>query len=48
METHGTSPDALRHGDVIKWKPFRVTGPLRCEPTGHWWIPLIKARDAEL
>ena len=36
------------HDDVIKWKHFRVTGPLRGEFTGHWWIPLTKASDAEL
>ena len=27
---------------------FRVTGPLCEETTGHWWIPLTKASDAEL
>ena len=27
---------------------FRVTGPLCGEFTGHWWIPLTKANDAEL
>ena len=27
---------------------FRVTGPLRGEFTGHRWIPLTKASDAEL
>ena len=27
---------------------FRVTGPLRGESTGHWWIPPTKASDAEL
>ena len=27
---------------------FRVTGPLCREFTGHWWIPLTKASDAEL
>ena len=27
---------------------FRVTGPLWGEFTGHWWIPLPKASDAEL
>ena len=27
---------------------FRVTGPLCGEFTGHWWIPLTKACDAEL
>ena len=36
------------HDDVIKWKHFRVTGPLCGEFTGHWWIPLTKASDAEL
>ena len=27
---------------------FFVTGPLWGESTGHWWIPLTKASDAEL
>ena len=27
---------------------FRVTAPLCGEFTSHWWIPLTKARDAEL
>ena len=27
---------------------FRVTGPLWGESTGHWWIPLTKACDAEI
>ena len=27
---------------------FRVTGPLCGEFTGHRWIPLTKASDAEL
>ena len=27
---------------------FRVTGYLRGESTGHRWIPLTKASDAEL
>ena len=36
------------HDDVIKWKIFLVTGPLGGEFTGHWWIPLTKASDAEL
>ena len=35
------------HDDVIKWKYFRVTGPLRGESTGHRWNPLTKASDAE-
>ena len=34
--------------DVIKWKHFRVTGPLCGEFTGHRWIPLTKASVAEL
>ena len=45
------------HDDVIKWKKiprssdgknFRLTGPLWGESTGHRWIPLTKASDAEL
>ena len=38
------------HDDVIKWirNIFRVTGPLRRGFTGHRWIPLTKASDAEL
>ena len=35
------------HDDVVKWKHFRVTGPLCREFTGHRWIPLTKASDAE-
>ena len=27
---------------------FRITGPLWGESTGHRWIPLTKASDAEL
>ena len=38
----------LNHDDVIKWKHFRVTGPLCGEFTGHRWIPGTKASDAEL
>ena len=34
--------------DVIKWRLFHVTGPLCGEFTGHRWIPLTKASDAEL
>ena len=30
--------DWVVHDDVIKWKLFRVTGPLLGEPTGHRWI----------
>ena len=35
---------------VISWNGniFRVTGPLCREFTGHRWIPLTKASDAEL
>ena len=36
------------HDDVIKWKHFRVTGPLCGEFTGHRWIPLTKTSDAEV
>ena len=36
------------HDDAIKWKHFRLTGPLWGEFTGHRWIPLTKASDAEL
>ena len=36
------------HDDVIKWKYFRVTGPLCGLFTGHRWIPRTKASDAEL
>ena len=38
----------MDHDDVIKWKHFRVTVPLCGEFTGHRWIPLTKASDAEL
>ena len=34
----------IRHDDVMKWKPFRVTGPL----CGDRWVPHTKASDAEL
>ena len=37
-----------RNDDVIKWKHFRVAGPLREEFTGHRWILLTKANYAEL
>ena len=36
------------YDDVIKWKHFRVTGPLWGESTGHRWILLTKASDTEL
>ena len=37
-----------KHDDVIKWNIFRVTGALCGEFTGHRWIPLTTASDAEL
>ena len=37
-----------QHDDVIKWKYFRVTGPLCGEFTGHRWMPHTEASDAEL
>ena len=36
------------HDDVTNGNIFSVTGPLRGESTGHQWIPLAKASDAEL
>ena len=36
------------HDDVINWKYFRVTDHLCGEFSGHRWIPLTKASDAEL
>ena len=36
------------HDDVIKVNIFRVTGHLCGEFTGHRWIPLTKASEAEL
>ena len=36
------SSNLIWHGDVIKWKHFRVTGPLCGESIGHRWIPLPK------
>ena len=36
------------HDDVIKWKHFPRSGPLRGEFTGNQWIPLTKASDTEL
>ena len=44
---HPSTKDVTNHHyDVIKWKPFP-----RCWPFVrgiHWWIPIIKASDAEL
>ena len=36
------------HDDVMKWKQFPRYWPLWGEFIGHLWIPLTKARDAEL
>ena len=36
------------HDDVIKWKHFPRYWPFGGELTGHRWIPLTKASDAEL
>ena len=36
------------HDDVIKWKHFPRYWPFVREFTGHRWIPLTKASDAEL
>ena len=39
----------MEHDDIIKWKHFpRYTGALWGLSTGHLWIPLTKATDAEL
>ena len=40
--------DCYAYDDDIKWKIFRVTGPLYGEFTGHRWIPLTKASAAGL
>ena len=37
-----------RNDDVIKWKHLPRYGPLWGELTGHRWIPITKATDAEL
>ena len=43
------SVNAGKHDGSIRWKHFfRVIGPLGGEFTGHLWIPLTKAGDAEL
>ena len=38
----------LYNEDGIKWRHFRVTGPLCGEITSHRWIPDTKSSDAEL
>ena len=35
------------YNDEIKWKHFRVTGPMCGVFTGHLWNPLTKASDTE-
>ena len=37
---YGKPENKVEHDDVIKWKIFRVTGPLCGEFTGPRWIPL--------
>ena len=39
---------ACEHEDIIQWNIFRATVPFCGEFTGHRWIPLTKASDAEL
>ena len=50
--TSGQSNTRLALCCVLWWRhqmeTFRVTDPLRGESTGHRWIPLTKASDAEL
>ena len=41
-------PIVTFHDDVIKWKHWRVTGPLWGECTVNRWIPLTKASDSEM
>ena len=36
------------HADAIKCKHFRLTGLFLGESTGHQWIILAEANDAEL
>ena len=36
------------HNDFIKWKHFLRYRPLWGKSTGHRWIPITKASDAEL
>ena len=48
FQSQQNNHERTTHDDVIKWKHFRVTGPLRGEFTGHRWIPLPKSSDAQL
>ena len=47
-EIYSLLQQPLTHDDVIKWKHFPRHWPLCGEFTGHRWIPLTKASDAEL
>ena len=40
--------NSASYDDVIKWKHFPRYWPFVRESTGHRWIPLTKASDAEL
>ena len=42
------SPYGVTRPQWVKWISFRVTGPVWWETTGHRWIPLTKASDAEI
>ena len=48
QEISYASPRGFFHDDVIKGKHFPRYWPFVREFTGHWWIPLTKASDAEL
>ena len=51
MITDATPVNTLtpeQHDGVIKWQPFPPCWPFVRGPTGHWWIPLTNASDAEL
>ena len=47
IDIYASFPFSTNHDDIIKWKHFRVTGPLWGESAGQW-ISLTKASDAEL
>ena len=46
--THCYHHSECWHDDVIKWQHFLRYWPFVREFTGHRWIPLTKASDAEL
>ena len=48
LEEQQQVPLRRSHDDVMKWKHFRVTGPLYGEFAEHRWIPVTKASGAEL